>query len=262
MRHCTVGASFRHQTLCHCQNRPVLGQKWTTGGGWQTHSKLLCASRNFFLHPKINVSQSHQQQAGCGRRLAVGAGYTERDGLLTHIAPPRRVEGMRGCPTLKEAYLAHNGFGEDAPASALGNLLKSGAAPLRILDLRFNKFTGCRVCPWPKEYTDNDALLAHVLRILDTVCVCVCVCVCMCVCVSVCRCVCVYVVCVRVFVRVCICACVCVCACVRVCVRVCMCVCVCVRVCVCVCFIWGAQQLRTGCLSILMFLAPLAEVTP
>jgi len=26
--------------------------------------------------------------------------------------------------------------------------------------------------------------------------------------------------------------------------------------------IWGAQQLRTGCLSILMFLAPLAEVTP
>ena len=28
------------------------------------------------------------------------------------------------------------------------------------------------------------------------------------------------------------------------------------------CDIWGAQQLRTGCLSILMFLAPLAEVTP
>jgi len=27
-------------------------------------------------------------------------------------------------------------------------------------------------------------------------------------------------------------------------------------------FPWGAQQLRTGCLSILMFLAPLAEVTP
>jgi len=26
--------------------------------------------------------------------------------------------------------------------------------------------------------------------------------------------------------------------------------------------IWGAQQLRTGCLLILMFLAPLAEVTP
>ena len=26
--------------------------------------------------------------------------------------------------------------------------------------------------------------------------------------------------------------------------------------------IWGAQQLRTGCLSILMFLALLAEVTP
>jgi len=26
--------------------------------------------------------------------------------------------------------------------------------------------------------------------------------------------------------------------------------------------IWGAQQLRTGCLSIIMFLAPLAEVTP
>ena len=25
---------------------------------------------------------------------------------------------------------------------------------------------------------------------------------------------------------------------------------------------WGAQQLRTGCLSIFMFLAPLAEVTP
>jgi len=93
------------------------------------------------------------------------------------------IEGMRGCPTLKEAYLAHNGFGEDAPAAALGNLLKSGAAPLRILDLRFNKFTGCRVGPWPKEYTDNDALFAHVLRILDTVCVCVCVCVCTCVCV-------------------------------------------------------------------------------
>jgi len=26
--------------------------------------------------------------------------------------------------------------------------------------------------------------------------------------------------------------------------------------------IWGAEQLRTGCLSILMFLTPLAEVTP
>jgi len=26
--------------------------------------------------------------------------------------------------------------------------------------------------------------------------------------------------------------------------------------------IWGASQLRTGCLSILMFLTPLAEVTP
>ena len=26
--------------------------------------------------------------------------------------------------------------------------------------------------------------------------------------------------------------------------------------------IWGALQLRTGCLSILMFLTPLAEVTP
>jgi len=26
--------------------------------------------------------------------------------------------------------------------------------------------------------------------------------------------------------------------------------------------IWGASQLRTGCLSILMFLIPLAEVNP
>ena len=29
-----------------------------------------------------------------------------------------------------------------------------------------------------------------------------------------------------------------------------------------ICFIWGAAQLRTGCLSILMFLTALAEVTP
>ena len=37
---------------------------------------------------------------------------------------------------------------------------------------------------------------------------------------------------------------------------------VCRRCCEAPLEIWGAEQLRTGCLSILMFLTPLAEVTP
>jgi len=50
------------------------------------------------------------------------------------------------------------------------------------------------------------------------------------------------------------------------CAHPCSCFCFCAAICCCWCGapldIWGAQQLRTGCLSILMFLAPLAEVTP
>ena len=64
----------------------------------------------------------------------------------------------------------------------------------------------------------------------------------------------------------CVYVCMCVSRGVRVCVSVFWCVCVSVSVClcvfVCVCLCLGSLTLRTGCLSILMFLTLLAEVTP
>jgi hypothetical protein len=81
----------------------------------------------------------------------------------------RLVNGIGECPSLEEMHAAHNGFGEEEPAAALGNLLELSKSPnLRLLDLQFNRFHGSRLGPWPDDYNQNKVMFSHVLRILDS----------------------------------------------------------------------------------------------
>jgi hypothetical protein len=81
----------------------------------------------------------------------------------------RLVNGIGECLSLEEVHAAHNGFGEEEPAAALGNLLELSKCPnLRLLDLQFNRFQGSRLGPWPDEYNQNKVMFSHVLRILDS----------------------------------------------------------------------------------------------
>jgi hypothetical protein len=111
------------------------------------------------------AGEALQQVLGCCKaliRLSIAKNAIRGDDAVNVLY------GIRDCSSLEEIYAAHNGFGEDSPAQALGELLKSPAVPnLWFLDLSFNRFRGFRTAPWPEKFKQK-AMYSHTLHILDS----------------------------------------------------------------------------------------------